>query len=489
MKITLIQPQKRKTGVVAEESWQLTRPFSLFFLASSIEKNTKCEVEIVDFEQKIYDNNKELVDSKIRETHSEVYGITATTYTRFEAVYISKKIKEFHPDALVIVGGVHFMFCPDDTLNNVPTIDLVIRGEGENIIVEVLKAFENKSDFKLIKGVSYRNGNEIIHTPNSEIFENLDEIPTYSKFSWDLYPEYLFSSSNNTKALSIMSSRGCPYKCIFCSKAGMKYRLRNPEKVVDEIENYVNKFGIKAFNFLDLTFTANPEHAKKICFEIIKRKLNISWWCESRVNIPLDLLDIMKEAGCKSLVIGVESGSPRILSKISKNVNLEQVMNFCKKCYDIKIGCWAYFMFSHPEETLEDLKETEAFIFKLRKYIQGFGIQPTMIFPGTELEIIAKSKNILPQDFSWYNEVNYELNNKLGQFDNIPLFIDKLVPENMIEFLSSIKLKESVYHVSKLSIFQIIVKTINALINRKSSLKYLFSYKYISELIKKCWNK
>jgi magnesium-protoporphyrin IX monomethyl ester (oxidative) cyclase len=485
MKITLIQPQKKKSGIIAEESWNLTRPFSLFYLAASIEKNTDCLVEIVDFEQQIYNNDNRKIDDKIKNTDSEIFGITCTTFTRFEAVEVAQKIKAYHPESLIVVGGVHFMFCAEETLQKISCIDFVVRGEGEKTIISLIEAIKNKTSLNLVKGITYRDNHKIATNPDADIVEDLDDLPIYSEFDWNIYPEYLFGSAEKIKAVSIMSSRGCPYKCVFCSKAGMKYRLRSPIKVVDEIEYFIDKFKISSFNFLDLTFTANPEHAQKICSEILKRKLKISWWCESRVNIPLELLDVMKEAGCKSLVIGVESGSPKILTNISKKVSLEQVVAFCKKCHEVNIECNAYFMFSHPEETLDDLEATEEFIFKIRDYIKGYSIQPTMIFPGTEIEKIAKEKKITQSNFSWYSETKYEINRELGQFDNIPLFIDKLTHKNMKDFMNGINIKESTYTVSKLTFKEIFLKTLNAIVNRKSSVKYIFSIKYIFELLKR----
>jgi len=122
------------------------------------------------------------------------------------------------------------------------------------------------------------------------------------------------------------------------------------------------QYNIQGINFLDLTFTANPQYTEILCKEIIKTKLNIKFWCESRVNIPLPLLDTMKKAGCVSLVIGVESGSPRIIKKVSKNITIEQVIKFCKKCKDLAIIVQPYFMFSHPDETEEDIKDRKSVV-------------------------------------------------------------------------------------------------------------------------------
>jgi len=199
---------------------------------------------------------------------------------------MSRSIKRLFPETLVVVGGVHFMYCARETLENVPEIDIVVRGEGEVTIVELTNAIDRGLGLETIRGITYRRDGHVVENPPQEVFEELDSIPVYTRFTWEEYPEYLFGYPEQIRALSVMSSRGCPYKCVFCSKAGMKYRLRQPHNVVDEIEQLRDRFGIEGVNFLDLTFTANPGHARAMSEELIRRKLDLSWWCESRANIP-----------------------------------------------------------------------------------------------------------------------------------------------------------------------------------------------------------
>lgn len=441
MKITLIQPPKPSYGTEAEQHWSLARPFSLFFLAASLEKYTPYKIKIIDLEHKKYRNTS--IENLFKNDNSMIYGITATTFTRFEAINIAKLIKKFNPSALIIVGGVHFMYCATDTLEKVPEIDIVVRGEGEITIVEIAKLFGEGGDFLNIRGITHRVNGEIVTNPDQQIFEDLDSLPFYSKFSWEEYPEYLFGYPERIPAISVMASRGCPFRCIFCAKAGMRYRLRNPKNVVDEIQIFKDKYNIQGINFLDLTFTANHSYTELLCQEIIKRNLNLKFWCESRANIPLQLLDTMKKAGCASLVIGVESGSPRIIKKISKDITIEQVKNFCKKCKDLEIIIQPYFMFSHPDETKEDVEQTIDLILDLEKYTEPCSFQPTMVFPGTEIERIAHDIGLLKKEFSWCYPYHNELNNKIGQLSNIPIFIDKLSGDTLISFYQKLDRKRS----------------------------------------------
>ena len=490
MNITLIQPPKPNYGVQSEDHWELSRPFSLFFLAASIEKHTRFEVQIVDLEQKKYRNIP--LEEVFHNNDSRIFGITATTYTRYEAVKIAKHIKQIYPTSITVVGGVHFMHCAKDTLARVPEVDIVVRGEGEIIIVELANAISSGQSIENIRGIAYRNDVNIVINQDQDLFEDLDNLPFYTNFSWEEYPEYLFGYTERIRAISVMSSRGCPFNCVFCSKAGMKYRVRNAKKVVDEIQQLKDRFDIGGINFLDLTFTADPSHVKAVCNEMIDRKLGLKWWCESRANIPLDLLDIMQQAGCVSTVVGVESGSPRILSTISKKISPDQVLAFCEKCSDLEIFVNPYFMFSLPGETIEDLKLTLDMIFKLEK-LRGIGpcaFQPTLILPGTEIERISYSKGLLKKDFSWYEPYHSNFNVKLGQLPNIPLFIDKLKPDTLVEILKEIIFRRTVNEASKMGFRDLIIKGVNAIGRNPSLLKYVFSpsfyHAYLVNKFKAC---
>jgi len=364
-----------------------------------------------------------------------------------------------------------------------PEVDIVVRGEGEITIVELLKALDAGKGLADIKGISYRGDkDEVISAPPQALIPNLDEIPNYKDFTWDEYPEYLFGSSDKIPALSIMSSRGCPFKCVFCSKAGMKYRMRNADRTADEIKELQDRFGINAFNFLDLTFTVNRKHTKEVCNALLKRKVDIQWWCESRVNIHLDLLDIMREAGCTAIAIDVESGSQRILDLMSKGILVEQIVKFAEKCRELDIVLTPYFMFSHQGEEYEDVLETLELIKELEKFTQPCSFQPTMIFPGTELEIIARKEGKLRQDFSWNKPYDSPLNEELDQLSNTPLYIDKLTHEQMKELLEMKKVSTIANATLRESFGQLVIKAAKSVYTGKSSSKYILSPKFYRQL-------
>jgi anaerobic magnesium-protoporphyrin IX monomethyl ester cyclase len=477
MRIILIQPKKPFYGTTAESHWQLTRPFSLFFLASSLEKNTPYETEIIDLEQRKYrDVSYKEIFKNIK---ADIFGLTAATYTRFEAIRIAETLKSYFPGVPVIAGGPHFMYCAKDTLEKVPGIDIIVRGEGDLTIVELTRAIETGTELERVKGITFRANNRVVETPDRDIFKDLDSLPIYSGYSFETYPEFLFDFPGQIPATSVMTSRGCPYNCIFCAKAGMKYRVRSAEGVVDELVRLKETHKVEGINFLDLTFTANAAHVKAVCNAIINRGLNIKWWCESRVNIRLDLLELMKKSGCVSMVIGVESGSPATLRSISKDINPDQVLEFCKRCYRLGIFVTPYFTYSYPDETEADVRQTLAFMEKLEKYTSRCALQPTMIFPGTKLEKIAREKGILPRDFSWSEPYESDFNKELDQLSNVPLFIDKLKPGFLKEVKElrrqRIEYKMGLNYLSQLSTKDFLKKAFWAVRNMRKSLKYLFS--------------
>ena len=481
MKISLIQPYRPPTARVdADEHWQLTRPFSLFFLAASLEKYTNYRVEIVDLELQEQRNS---IENIFRDDSAQLFGITATTFTRHEAINTARDIKRLHPDALLVVGGVHFMHCAKDTLGRIPEIDVVVHGEGERTIVELAQAFEQRVGFESIEGITYREGQEIIRNPDRELIEDLDELPIYTKYSKTDYPEYVFGYPDPVPAISVMSSRGCPYQCVFCSKAGQKYRCRSAKSVVDEIEALKYRFNIRGVNFLDLTLTANRKHVEELCQEMITQKLDVVWWCESRANIQLDLLDLMKEAGCVSIALGVESGSKRILSSAKKGITIDQVVKFCEKCNEISILAQPYFMFSLPDETEEDVRQTIDLITDLESITQPCSFQPTVIFPGTVVEQLARERGIIPKDFSWCDQYHSDLNVELDQFPNIPIFIDQITANGLKGLMREKKMIVGAQRASAMGVKDL-VKTAHRIITHRRPLSIYFSPQFVWKFVK-----
>ncbi len=430
MKILLIQPSQYAAGgreSTKSRGWTLTRPFSLFFLASAIRQKTPFEVSVLDLELPKHGGVDFDLAKSVAGIAPDIVGFTGTTMTRFAAIDTIRTVRKALPGAFLVAGGVHFGVTDLDTMTHVPELDAVVRGEGEVPLVELSRAIGDRRQLDGVPGLTWRKEDKIVRNTDSVVFEELDSLDPYEDFSWEDYPEFLMSrESKQVRALSVMSSRGCPYRCAFCSKAGMKYRLRDPRKVVDEIETLKRRFKIDGVNFLDLTLTASASHVRALCQEMIDRRIEVCWWCESRANINIDLFDIMRRAGCVELVMGVESGSPRVLKSISKNISLDQVREAVRRCNQVGIHVTLYFMYSHPGETAADVRLTWAFAEEMRLRGTAIAMQPTLIFPGTGIEDLARSSGLLPENFSWCEPFHDALSDELAGLPQIPLFRDRL---------------------------------------------------------------
>ena len=378
--------------------------------------------------------DSELVD-RLREGNYRLFAITCTTYNRFSAISISNLLKKNFPDRPIVVGGPHFSKCDEDALKRVPSIDIVVRGEGEEIIKDLVPRLLNGGDWSRVDGISFREGPHIRRNPDAKPVEDLDSLPVYTKFDRKDYPETLamaWENGTSVPAMAMETSRGCPNRCLFCSAAIPSYRVRSPVSVVDEMEMWMKLFPeIRGFNFVDLTFTADRDHIIGICEQILSRNLKVMWWGESRADIDLDLLDIMYAAGCRALSVGVESGSPRVLATIRKNISLEQVYDLADKCDSLGIWLDLFLMFSLPSETPDDLKMTLALTKQMLKkykkvlYPAGGGIV-TSIHPGSQVEAMARRNGIIPRDFSWHEDFYDPKNLDILCSPYVPIYLENL---------------------------------------------------------------
>jgi radical SAM superfamily enzyme YgiQ (UPF0313 family) len=307
----------------------------------------------------------------------------------------------------VIYGGSHATFTAEDTLKHNHDIDLVVRGEGElttyRVIEQVLRGV---SDFINIPGISYRRYGNIVHNPEVDRIQDLDILP-FPYREPDAIKKYnLLLDFINVPAAAIITSRGCPVNCSFCSASAMfgtGLTFRSAENVVDEIELLLKENHYKGIKFFDSTLTLKRNHVEALCTEIERRKLKFPWECEIRANgMSRDLLDTMHDAGCYYVDFGIESVSPSVLKTMHKGIALEQVTNVLRWTNELGIYTKVFFSFGHIGETLNDSQATVDFIDRYAKNINqvasSIGIR---IYPGTEVENYARSINCLKSNFSW----------------------------------------------------------------------------------------
>jgi anaerobic magnesium-protoporphyrin IX monomethyl ester cyclase len=318
---------------------------------------------------------------------ADVICLTAMTPTINNAIAIAHHLKKTCPDLTIILGGAHATLLPEETLATAPEIDVLVRGEGETTIIELLRALEDRKPLGNIAGISYRQDGEVINNPVRPQNTDLDSLPFlgYHQLNLRHYQPHPPHGRAHPFA-ALITSRGCPYHCSYCSKPifGSTFRAQSPQRVVDEVVHLISRFGVKEIAFYDDVFTLDKKRAHAIADELIKRRVRIPWACETRVNlVDGAILSHLKQAGCYSIAYGIESGSQEILDTLNKNVTLAQAAEAVSMTRKVGIQAIGYFMIGTPGETPQTIAQTINFARKLKLDFAQFAI--TTPYPGTEL--------------------------------------------------------------------------------------------------------
>jgi radical SAM superfamily enzyme YgiQ (UPF0313 family) len=370
-------------------------------------KNKGHEVEIIDAEAE-GKGDKE-VAKIVNEYKPGLIGLSATSPVFPSAVRLARLLKEKFSIPLVI-GGVHVTVVPEEAMDAGDMFDYGVIGEGEETLLELIESLESGSAQNHIKGLIFREGKRLIRTEARPYIQNLDSLPIPDRGLLDL-DRYTFSIPGKGvgRITLMMTNRGCPFNCIFCSANtmwGKKTRYRSVPKVLEEIEHIVGDLGIGYINVSDDTLTLNRERTRSICEGILAKKIRFKWEGMTRANaVDEDLLRLMKEAGLVRLSFGIESGDPLILEKIKKGVKLEEIKEAYRLASKLGIETRGSVMLGHPFETRKTAMKTLNFIRQLNDCMQVY-INITTPFPGTELHRMATNGEggirLLTNDFSQY---------------------------------------------------------------------------------------
>lgn len=311
-------------------------------------------------------------------------GISSVSLLWPKAKDLAMRTKKNHPDLFVAVGGPGPSYFKEQCLLECSAIDAVCVGEGEYTVRDLVARLENGEDLTGCEGTILNHEDDIVHNPMRTLIENLDDLPVYAL---DLVEMNKYQPPvghySRLPIAQMMSARGCPMECIYCYKVnGKTIRLRSATSVVDEIEYYVTRFGVKEIKFWDDLFTFDKKRVHKICEEIIRRNLDITWFCASRVDtIDEDMIESMAKAGCWCILYGVETGVPKNQKTIGKNLDLSKVGNTIKITHKHGIKSFATFILGIPGETYEEGLQTIEFAKKINAfYTEFFTFTP---FPGS----------------------------------------------------------------------------------------------------------
>ena len=420
MKVLLIQPPMT---LLKNEIKSVVFPLGLAYIAASLElEENKFDVKVLDAVVEGQNNNiirnnmihfgldwPEILE-KIKKVNPDAVGIGCLFSSQSDnALRVAKLVKEFNSEIVVLMGGAHPSSVPEEILRN-HHVDFTILGEGEKTIIKVLNNINNIEKLKKIKGLGFRDSNnQTIINSEREYIQDIEEIalPARHLFPMDLYLNSNMSHGTDLMRkpiASMITSRGCPYNCVYCSVHtvwGRKYRPRSPKNVVDEIEMLAKTYGVKEIHFEDDNLTLKRDRTIEICKEIIKRKIDIKWTTPNGVAIwtlDKEVLSWMKKSGCYKLCFGIESGDPGTQKFIRKVVPF----NKCKKIIREanKLGIWThgFFIIGFPFEDINSINNTLKYAIKSDLDFASFFLATP--YPKTDLYKIMH-QNGLVGNLTW----------------------------------------------------------------------------------------
>lgn len=399
MKVLFVNPPQTASkykfmGVIAP-------PLGIAYMAGVLQENN-IDVEILDASAEDMDFKD--VEKELLKRKPDLVALTALTPTIGRALETAQVVKETLPDSIVVMGGYHPTFNFIETLED-ENVDIVIRGEGEYIMLNLVQALENQSSLHDVKGIVFedKNSKEIVVNPEAPLIQDLDELPFPAL---NLLPMKKYRLLDmDTHMTTMITTRGCPMQCSFCSSAAMhgkKIRERSVENIVDEIEYLNTNYDIDTIAFMDDTFTLKKRKVMAICDEILKRNIEIMWGCTSRVDtLDEKLLKKMKEAGCITIFIGVESADQQQLDNMCKNTTIAKIENAFKNAHKLKIRTIASVALGMPGDTKEIMNKTVKFVHKLKPNYAIYSLATP--YPGTRFYKEAFEKNLIKiKDWSKY---------------------------------------------------------------------------------------
>lgn len=381
MKIALVR-------VSSYQNWHKVPSFALGYLASVLEHNA---ISVQIFDGRFFNINDRKLYSEIDAFSPDIVAFTAMTHEIKRAYAIAVQLKE-KSNPLVVFGGCHLTALPLKTMEEFPLIDYGVIGEGEYTFLELVKRIIQKEDCENIEGLVFRKNGTVCQTKPRLSITNLDDIP-FPAFS-HYYQEGKDTLQRQKLCYPILTSRGCPFKCVFCMRVlGENIRNRSVSNIVAEIELAINKYGADSIDFSDEIFLFNNNRTKELLNKFIETGIakKIKWTGLTRVDmVDKEIIALAKKAGCVKLELGVESGNQEILKRINKNITLSQIESAIAIIKAEKIITSTYFILGHPGETIQTMNQTIDLAVTLNTDTIAVGIM--VPYPGTKIFEWAKEQ-------------------------------------------------------------------------------------------------
>lgn len=401
MRILFVNPPRYNgLPVLREDRCELVNrylvnpPYSLIQIASFLREKGE-DVQVIDANCENLSYSE--IQKRMREIKPEIVAFRFTPTTIKADMETAKIAKSLYPDALTIGICWTLKRFAEKIIKDNKDLDVYLKGEYgtyETIFLKLIEAIDQGLPLDMVKGISFRKGEDVISTSQYNMAENnvyeppipaYDLLPPLSKY-------YISPKHSRHSPFTVMyTSMGCPYSCIFCVVRETPRRERSVESVMREITYLKNEHGLKCIFFMDETFTMNRQRTIDLCEALIKDKIDITWYAQTRVDkVDKELLELMKKAGCKSISFGIESGSQKVLDYARKNVKVEQAMEATKMVKEAGMLLHLSFIIGLPGENWETFKESVNFVKKALPTMAQFNV--AVPYPGTPLYDLALSK-------------------------------------------------------------------------------------------------
>lgn len=422
MKVMFIEPPKQFWFLMGE---YLSPPLGILQLAAYLERESPdAEMKVVDCQAESLDWNG--LEQRIESFYPDVVAsselATCNTYLVARTLATAKKVK---PHVLTVAGGQHFTATAQESLREYPEIDVIVRGEGEETLLELVKSASEGNPFSRVKGISYRSNGEIVKTPTRPLIENLDDLPFPGyHFVKDFIHKYHFTMMAGPDIIYsiIEGSRGCQHRCTFCTQWrhwGGRYRCKSGKRIADEMEFCYRKFNSRFIWLTDDNFTLE-KHASDLCDEILKRGLGdeIMWFVQARCDDVVkhrDLVPKMRRAGNRWILLGAESHGKSILQSLNKKIDPEETREAVRILKENDIFAQAMFILGHRGDSAESIADLRRFANDVDPDLVIFTLLTP--FPGTETYKLARENKWI-EDSNW---ANYDMIHPIMPTENLSI--------------------------------------------------------------------
>jgi anaerobic magnesium-protoporphyrin IX monomethyl ester cyclase len=400
--------------------------------AAAVLSHEGCSYKILDC-QRLRFNRLEMFEQVKRQSPDMVFSLTSLPSLEGD-LRLMNMIKEALPDTFVVAVGTTCHFLYSNILKD-SKIDAVST-EGYPYVSNLayfLDAFQSRQDFKRVPNVSYVEEKKIVRTsqtPDCDLSTLLP--PDYDDLELDGYEHFEDLDGNRYGFIPIIGSKGCPYPCDYCPYPlglGRRWTYRSAKSIADEIEGLHSR-GVKGFLFRDQSFVMSRRHATDICKEIIRRKLEIAWFCEARADqISVEILEIMKKAGCKQIHYGVETGDPDLIKQGKPHTDLDTIRKAFQLTKRAELFTTAHVILGWPYETIRSLEQTARFIEEINPDDVNWSMLTP--YPGTPLRKIAEENNlILTDDWSRYTSYTVVMKTRYLSAEQLSRAKEKIIRDH-----------------------------------------------------------